>query len=125
MKILFYDARDYDRDSFDAQLKNYPNIKIDYIAADLSPVTASLARGYDAVCAFVNSDASAMALEILRGFDVKLVLMRSAGFDAVNVPVAKDLRQPARQDRRHRGHRQDWRRHGAHLQRLWHEGAGL
>ena len=91
MKILFYDARDYDRDSFDAQLKNYPNIKIDYIDADLSPVTASLARGYDAVCAFVNSDASAMALEILRGFDVKLVLMRSAGFDAVNVPVAKDL----------------------------------
>ena len=91
MKILFYDARDYDRDSFDAQLKNYPNIKIDYIEADLSPVTASLARGYDAVCAFVNSDASAMALEILRGFDVKLVLMRSAGFDAVNVPVAKDL----------------------------------
>ena len=91
MKILFYDARDYDRDSFDAQLKNYPNIKIDYIEADLSPVTASLARGYDAVCAFVNSDASAMALEILRVFDVKLVLMRSAGFDAVNVPVAKDL----------------------------------
>lgn len=44
MKILFYDARDYDRDSFDAQLKNYPNIKIDYIEADLSPVTASLAR---------------------------------------------------------------------------------
>ena len=62
MKILFYDARDYDRDSFDAQLKNYPNIKLDYIEADLSPVTASLARGYDAVCAFVNSDASAMAL---------------------------------------------------------------
>ena len=91
MKILFYDARDYDRESFDSQLKNYPNIKVDYIEADLSPVTASLARGYDAVCAFVNSDASAMALEILRGFDVKLVLMRSAGFDAVNVAVAKDL----------------------------------
>ena len=91
VKILFYDARDYDRDSFDAQLKNYPNIKNDYNEADLSPVTASLARGYDAVCAFVNSDASAMALEILRGFNVKLVLMRSAGFDAVNVPVAKDL----------------------------------
>lgn len=91
MKILFYDARDYDRDSFDAQLKNYPNIKIDYLEADLSPVTASLARGYDAVCAFVNSDVSTMSLEILRGFDVKLVLLRCAGFDAVNVQVAKDL----------------------------------
>lgn len=91
MKILFYDARDYDQDSFNAQLANYPTIKIDYVDADLSPITASLARGYDAVCAFVNSDASALTLEILRGFDVKLVLMRSAGYDAVNVAVAKDL----------------------------------
>lgn len=91
MKILFYDARDYDRESFDEQLKAFHDIKVDYVEADLSPVTASLARGYDAVCAFVNSDVSAMTLEILRGFDVRLVLMRCAGFDAVNVAVAKDL----------------------------------
>lgn len=91
MKILLYDARDYDKTSFDAQLKDYPNITVDYVETDLSPVTASLARGYDAVCAFVNSDANAMTLEILCGFGVKLVLMRSAGYDAVNVPVAKDL----------------------------------
>ena len=91
MKILFYDARDYDKESFDAELKDYPSVKIDYVEANLTPVTASLARGYDAVCAFVNAEANAMTLEILRGFDVKLVLMRCAGFDAVNVPVAKDL----------------------------------
>lgn len=91
MKILFYDARDYDKTSFDAQLKDYPSITIDYVEADLSPITASLARGYDGVCAFVNSNASAMALEILRGFDVKLILMRSAGYDAVDVAMAKDL----------------------------------
>jgi D-lactate dehydrogenase len=91
MKILFYDAYDYDQDSFKEQLADYPDIKIDFIETDLSPVTAALARGYDAVCAFVNSDISAMTLEILRGFDIKLVLMRCAGFDAVNVDVAKDL----------------------------------
>lgn len=91
MKILFYDARDYDRSSFDAQLPDFPEVRIDYVETDLSPVTASLARGYDAVCAFVNSDASAMTLEILCGFGVKLVLMRCAGFDAVNVGVASDL----------------------------------
>lgn len=91
MKILFYDARDYDKESFNAKLKDFPTVKIDYIDANLTPVTASLARGYDAVCAFVNAEANAMTLEILRGFDVKLVLMRCAGFDAVNVPVAKDL----------------------------------
>lgn len=91
MRILFYDARDYDRKSFDACLPAFPEVKLDYVEADLSPVTASLARGYDAVCAFVNSDASAMTLEILRGFDVRLVLMRCAGYDAVNVAVARDL----------------------------------
>lgn len=91
MKILLYDARDYDKMSFNAQLKDYPNIQMDYVEADLSPITASLANGYDAVCAFVNSDASAMALEILRGLGVKLILMRCAGYDAVNVNVAKNL----------------------------------
>ena len=91
MKILFYDAREYDKESFNAEVKDYPSVKIDYVEANLTPVTASLARGYDAVCAFVNAEANAMTLEILRGFDVKLVLMRCAGFDAVNVPVAKDL----------------------------------
>ena len=91
MKILFYGTASYDKDSFNKELKSYPNIKIDYVETNLTPMTAALARGYDAVCAFVNADAGAMTLEILAGFGVKLVLMRCAGFDAVNVPVAKDL----------------------------------
>lgn len=91
MKILFYGTASYDKDSFNKELKSYPNIKIDYVETNLTPMTAALARGYDAVCAFVNADAGAMTLEILAGFGVKLVLSRCAGFDAVNVPVAKDL----------------------------------
>ena len=91
MKILFYGTASYDKDSFNKELKSYPNIKIDYVETNLTPMTAALARGYDAVCAFVNADAGAMTLEILAGFGVKPVLMRCAGFDAVNVPVAKDL----------------------------------
>ena len=91
MKILFYGTASYDKDSFNKELKSYPNIKIDYVETNLTPMTAALARGYDAVCAFVNADAGAMTLEILAGFGVKLVLMRCAGFDAVNVPVAKDI----------------------------------
>ena len=88
MKILFYGTASYDKDSFNKELKSYPNIKIDFIETNLTPMTAALARGYDAVCAFVNADAGAMTLEILAGFGVKLVLMRCAGFAAVNVPVA-------------------------------------
>ncbi len=91
MKILFYDTRDYDKDSFEEQLKDFPDISIDFIEADINPMTATLANGYDAVCGFVNSKINAFALEILAGFGVNLVLMRCAGFDAVNVNVAKDL----------------------------------
>lgn len=91
MKVLFYETKSYDRDSFSAALGKYPDVKVDFIDANLSPMTAGLARGYDAVCAFVNADISAMTLEVLAGFGVKLVLMRCAGFDAVNVPMAKEL----------------------------------
>lgn len=91
MKILFYDTCDYDKNSFDAQLKDFPDVHIDYLEADLIPMTAPLAKGYDAVCAFVNSDISAMTLEVLRGLDVKCVLLRCAGFDNVNLTLARDL----------------------------------
>ena len=90
-KILFYGTASYDKISFSKELKDYPEIKIDFIETELSPTTASLARGYDAVCAFVNADIGAMTLEILSCFGVKLLLMRCAGLDAVNVPVAEDL----------------------------------
>ena len=91
MKILFYGTASYDKVSFTKELKNYPDIKIDFIDSNLTSMTAALARGYDGVCAFVNAEAGAMTLEILSGFGVKLVLLRCAGYDAVNVPVAKDL----------------------------------
>ncbi|MGE9911117.1 2-hydroxyacid dehydrogenase [Atopobiaceae bacterium SGI.236] len=91
MKILFFGTKSYDQQSFDRELAEFPEIKIDYTDTNLTPVTASLARGYDAVCAFVNADLSAMTLEILRGYGVGLVLMRCAGFDAVNVDFAKSL----------------------------------
>lgn len=91
MKILFYGTKSYDRESFDKELVDFPDIKVDYTESNLTPTTASLARGYDAVCAFVNADVSAMTLEILRGYGIGLVLMRCAGFDAVNVDFAKSL----------------------------------
>ncbi len=91
MRILFFGTASYDKESFEKELPDYPDVKIDFTETNLTPMTAALARGYDAVCAFVNADVSAMTLEILKGFGVGLVLMRCAGFDAVNVPVATDL----------------------------------
>ncbi len=91
MKVLFFGTRGYDKKSFSAELPNYPDVQVDFTEVNLTPTTAALAKGYDAVCAFVNADVSAMTLEILRGLGVCLVLMRCAGFDAVNVDFAKSI----------------------------------
>lgn len=91
MKILFYGTKSYDKTSFSAEAAAFPNIQIDYTESNLTPLTAALASGYDAVCAFVNADISAMTLDILRGLGVGIVLMRCAGFDAVNVEYAQQI----------------------------------
>ena len=40
MKILFYGAQSYDKDSFNLELPKYPDISIDYIESNLTPMTA-------------------------------------------------------------------------------------
>jgi len=91
MKVLFYAAKVYDKKSFDPCLKNYPEITIDYIDHELEPRSAILAKGYDAVCAFVSADVGAETLEILHDCGVKAVMMRCAGFNNVDVDKAKEL----------------------------------
>ena len=88
MKILFYDTKKYDRDSFEKVVTDFPETEIDYLEADLSVQTARLAKGYDAVCAFVSSDVSGKVLQILGQRGVKLVLMRCAGFNDVDLAAA-------------------------------------
>ena len=88
MKILFYDTKKYDRDSFEKVVTDFPETEIDYLEADLSVQTARLAKGYDAVCAFVSSDVSEKVLQILGQRGVKLVLMRCAGFNNVDLAAA-------------------------------------
>ncbi len=85
MKILFYDTKNYDRESFEACLQNFPEITIEYTKSDLDPRTAALAEGFDAVCAFVSSDVGTQTLEILHAKGIRLVLMRCAGFNNVDL----------------------------------------
>ena len=91
MKILFYDTKSYDKESFDAALSRVPEIEIEYIKYDLDPRTASLAEGFDAVCAFVSSNVGEQTLEILHSKGVSLVLMRCAGFNNVDSAKAAEL----------------------------------
>ncbi|MCM1190378.1 MAG: 2-hydroxyacid dehydrogenase [bacterium] len=89
MKLLFYDAKSYDRESFQDTLKNFPDITIEYMKSDLDPRTAALAEGFDAVCAFVSSDVCAQTVEILHEKGISLILMRCAGFNNVDLEAAK------------------------------------
>ena len=73
VKILFYDTKKYDRDSFEKILPEYSDLEVEFLEADLSPRTAALAKGYDAICAFVSSDVSEKVVECLAVNGVKLV----------------------------------------------------
>lgn len=91
MKILFYDTKSYDRESFEQKCLSYPEVEIDYLTADLTPRTASLAEGYDGVCAFVNSDVGTETVEVLHRLGIGLILMRCAGFNNVDMRRAQEL----------------------------------
>lgn len=89
MKILFYDTKNYDKESFQNTLKDFPGITIEYTKSDLDPRTAALADGFDAVCAFVSSDIGTQTMEILHEKGISLLLMRCAGFNNVDLDTAK------------------------------------
>ena len=90
MKILFYDATFYDIESFDRELERFEDIEITYQETDISPKTVSLARGYDAICAFVNSDLSAQVIEMLHEIGISLILMRCAGYNNLDLDKVKE-----------------------------------
>lgn len=89
MRILFYDATSYDKEAFDKELKNYEGIEITYQEIDISLKTVSLARDYDAICAFVNSDLSKEVIEKLHDIGIRLILLRCAGFNNVDLEAVK------------------------------------
>ncbi|MDO4475559.1 MAG: 2-hydroxyacid dehydrogenase [Lachnospiraceae bacterium] len=92
MKITFFATKKYDIDSFNAIKNDYPELEIEYWETELSPKTASyIADDCEAVCAFVSADVGAKVLEILHARGVKLVLMRCAGFNNVDLEKASEL----------------------------------
>ena len=91
MKILFYDAKPYDIESFDSIRENYKSIETDYLKTDISKNTVRLSKGYDAVCVFVASDVDEKILKELEKRGVKLLLLRCAGFNNVDLSAAKKV----------------------------------
>lgn len=85
-KIAFFDTKAYDKKWFNLSNKHY-NIK--YIESKLDKETAMLATGCEVVCAFVNDDLGKEVMEILNSLNVKVVAMRCAGYNNVDLKTAE------------------------------------
>ena len=87
MKIAFFDTKPYDKPSFDA-LGEAKGIKFKYFETKLNEDTVDLAAGYDGVCVFVNDTVSAAVIDRLTELGVKLIALRCAGFNNVDMKYA-------------------------------------
>ena len=87
--IGFYDAKPYDIEYFNLINEQY-GFKIKYIEARLNENTAMLSCDCDAVCAFVSDDVSAEVIDRLCSVGVKLIAMRCAGYNNVDVKYAEN-----------------------------------
>ena len=87
MKIAFFDTKPYDKPSFDRYGKEY-GVKFKYFETKLNEDTVDLAQGYDGVCAFVNDTVNAPVINRLSELGVKVLALRCAGFNNVDMKHA-------------------------------------
>ncbi len=90
MKAAFYDTKPYDRDYF-TRAGGTGQIEWQFHEFRLSSETAATAQGAQAVCVFVNDRLDRACMELLDGAGIKLVVLRCAGFNNVDLAAAKSL----------------------------------
>ena len=90
MKIALFSAKAYDRDYFEQANQPF-GYELDFFDVRLDLKTARLAFGYSVVCAFVNDDLSRPVLEELAKHGTRLLAMRCAGYNNVDLAAAKEL----------------------------------
>ncbi|MBR5766031.1 MAG: 2-hydroxyacid dehydrogenase [Lachnospiraceae bacterium] len=87
LKVAFFDSKDYDIESCE-EAEQAKKFKIKYFDTKLTEDTAKLAKGYDVVCVFVNDTVDEKVINSLVKKGVKLVALRCAGFNNVDVKAA-------------------------------------
>lgn len=88
IRIAMFDTKPYDRLWFD--LVNNRRYDIHYFESRLTPDTASLSKGCEVVCAFVNDDINESVINQMYVMGVRLIAMRCAGFSNVDIKTAYD-----------------------------------
>ncbi|CDT12453.1 MULTISPECIES: 2-hydroxyacid dehydrogenase [Vibrio] len=90
LNIAFFSSKSYDEKSFELA-KGELNAEFHFHDFRLTTTTAKMAHDNEVVCAFVNDDLSRDVLEILAQGGTKLIAMRCAGFDKVDLDAAKEF----------------------------------
>ena len=88
IKVAFFDAKSYDEVSFNKTNADY-GFDIRYYQEHLNLKTVPLAKGADVVCIFVNAECNAAVIDELIKNGVKLIALRCAGFNNVDLHAAK------------------------------------
>lgn len=87
IRIAFFDAKEYDIASFESA-NSGSEFEIKFFETKLSVDTANLASGFDAVCVFVNDDVNRDVIDVLVSGGVKLIALRCAGYNNVDIEYA-------------------------------------
>jgi D-lactate dehydrogenase len=93
MRVALFDTHSYDREAFDVSNADFHH-EISFLETRLNAQTAALASGFPAVCAFVNDRLDASTLERLQQVGVRLIALRSAGYNHVDIEAAARLGLP-------------------------------
>ena len=87
MKIIFYNTKPYDKVWFEPMARDY-GFDLHFVEMQCNEETILLAKGYDAICIFVNDYVNAHMIDELYGMGVKGILLRCAGFNNVDIKAA-------------------------------------
>lgn len=87
MKIAFFSAKSYDRDFFEP-FNNKDGLNITFYDTTLNVQTTNLSENFEVVCAFVNDQLNSKVIKQLADNGVKLIALRSAGFNHVDIDAA-------------------------------------
>ncbi len=92
MKVAVFSTHPFDRHFFDIanQAAGHPH-DLTFFDARLDMQSAALAAGYRAICAFVNDRLDRPVLEALSQQGVRLLALRSAGFNHVDLKATQEL----------------------------------
>lgn len=88
MNVTIFSTKPYDRRFLDAANTEGTH-RLTYLESRLSAETSRLAAGAEAVCVFVNDEVDAAALSIFRNMGIRLVALRAAGFNNVDLEAAR------------------------------------